>query len=163
MFDIAQTSLFGQSAVSFDSSFTGISRRTLNDGAWVEYVPGWLTGDERLFRVVEERAAWESPRVVMYDKTVQTPRLTARLDRSIDPIVDEMVALSPNGTASRSIACRPGSTGMAPTAWRGTEIVSLAICPPPSWPRCLSPGLAASCSVPRVAVVRLRIRSGTAI
>ncbi len=92
MFEIEQSSLFTAVDLSIDRTFSSSRRRDLGSGAWVDYAPGWLSGDERLFALVAETAPWTSPEVRMYDRMVRTPRLTARADRSWHPILDEIIS-----------------------------------------------------------------------
>jgi alkylated DNA repair dioxygenase AlkB len=61
----------------FDPSFATAQRIALDDSAWVEHVPGWVTGAETLFETIVEHAPWEHRTVRMYDRMVDEPRLTA--------------------------------------------------------------------------------------
>jgi alkylated DNA repair dioxygenase AlkB len=72
-----QRSLFGGGAPAIDSAFTEARRRTLTDGAWVEYCPGWVTGHQQLYDHLVTTMRWQSQRVPMYDRTVDVPRLLA--------------------------------------------------------------------------------------
>lgn len=91
MFAPRQPSLFGHAELQFDGSFAGVRRSELTAGAWVDYGVRWLAGDEELFETIEEQASWERPVQRMYDKIVQTPRLTARIDIGVHPILQDMV------------------------------------------------------------------------
>lgn len=53
------------------------ARRTaLSAGAWVDHLPGWLTGGaDELFRRLFDDVAWRAERRVMYDREVDVPRL----------------------------------------------------------------------------------------
>jgi hypothetical protein len=44
-----QPSLLDCGAVGFDDAFTGIRRRELDHGAWVDHQPGWCHGADELF------------------------------------------------------------------------------------------------------------------
>ena len=84
-------------ATGFDASFSGARRIDLDESAWVEHVAGWVAGDEALFENVVAAAPWEHRTVLMYDRMVAEPRLTAwygrRLaDASVLPILSEMAA-----------------------------------------------------------------------
>jgi alkylated DNA repair dioxygenase AlkB len=82
-------------APSFDAAFRGLRRTALADGAWVEYLPGWVEGHDRLFDALEGALPWRSEQMHIYDKIVDVPRLIASLDTAAHPIVEEMrLALS---------------------------------------------------------------------
>lgn len=91
MFAPDQSSLFGTAAVSVDRDFATMQRRSLERGAWVDYAPAWLSGDERLFDVIAATATWSSPEVRMYDRIVSTPRLVARFSPFLHPVLPEIV------------------------------------------------------------------------
>jgi alkylated DNA repair dioxygenase AlkB len=73
-----QPSLFDGGPVAFDGAFTGIRRRELTDGAWVDHRPGWCRGADELFARLLEATPWRGRSVRMYDRTVVEPRLTHR-------------------------------------------------------------------------------------
>jgi alkylated DNA repair dioxygenase AlkB len=76
----SQLSLFGgvprpRVAPRFDETFRRAERIELSEGAWVEHVRGWLTGDEALFEHLERVTPWQTEERRMYDRVVPTPRL----------------------------------------------------------------------------------------
>jgi len=73
-----QPSLLDGGAVGFDAAFTGLRRRELTDGAWVDHLPGWCRGADELFARLLEQTPWRGRDVHMYDRTVAEPRLTHR-------------------------------------------------------------------------------------
>lgn len=87
-----QASLFGLAPVSFDDDFSELRRIRLDEEAWLDYCPMWLSGDENLFNTLVETAEWSQPVVRMYDREVLTPRLVARIDPDVHPIVPEIIA-----------------------------------------------------------------------
>lgn len=89
MFEL-QASLFDSDHPIFDAQFDTLERSRLSDGAWVDYCPGWLSGDIALFEALTSVAPWEQPVVRMYDRDVRTPRLVARMKESWHPIIDQM-------------------------------------------------------------------------
>lgn len=93
MFDsqISQSSLFGGAAVEFDGSFETLRRVDLGEGAWIDYAPMWLSGDESLFERLAETAEWSQPVVKMYEREVITPRLTARIDPSTHEAIPRII------------------------------------------------------------------------
>lgn len=53
-------------------------RRTeLGAGAWVDHLPGWLTGADALFERLAADVPWRAERRRMYERTVEVPRLLA--------------------------------------------------------------------------------------
>ncbi|MDX3265864.1 hypothetical protein PV336_43040 [Streptomyces sp. MI02-2A] len=60
-----------------DPDFSTASRIQLDATCWVDYVQGWLAGDDVLMRLLMEQAAWEQRSRWMYTRTVEEPRLTA--------------------------------------------------------------------------------------
>lgn len=53
----------------------GLVRTTLGAGAWVDVLPGWLTGADTLFETLAEDVPWQAERRRMYDRVVDVPRL----------------------------------------------------------------------------------------
>lgn len=88
---ISQASLFGDGAVSVDEGFSTLRRVDLGEGAWLDYAPMWLTGDEALFDTLARTAQWSQPVVRMYDREVITPRLTARIDPATHEVIPRMI------------------------------------------------------------------------
>lgn len=62
---------------SHDAAFATARTHELADGAWLEHVPGWLTGADEVFEAVAEAADWHAQAMRMYDEVVACPRLTA--------------------------------------------------------------------------------------
>lgn len=89
--DGIQTSLFGSVPVDFDERFATLERVWLDDEAWIDYCPLFLSGDQQLYRALAEGAEWTQPVVKMYDREVLTPRLMARVEPSIHPVVGRIV------------------------------------------------------------------------
>ena len=91
-----QPSLFGTPEdieTTVDESFSTIERVNLDEKAWIDYAPGWVTGADRLFAEILESRDWGQRSRKMYDKTVLEPRLTApwnaRSGESIEPPILE--------------------------------------------------------------------------
>lgn len=55
-------------------SLTATVRHQLARGAWVDLLPGWLTGAGLLERLLED-VPWHAERRAMYDRVVDVPRL----------------------------------------------------------------------------------------
>lgn len=60
---------------AFDPSFARAERTLLAHGAWIEHVPGWLSGDEALFQHLHRVTPWRTEERRMYERVVATPRL----------------------------------------------------------------------------------------
>lgn len=94
---VRQLDLFAAPAVAFDPAFRGLVRHDLLHDAWVEHVPGWVSGHDLLFDELEARLAWKAETMKMYDRTVDVPRLLASVSKTGagQPMIEQMrVALS---------------------------------------------------------------------
>jgi alkylated DNA repair dioxygenase AlkB len=87
----AQPSLFGDVEPEFDGAFAELTSVDLDDTAWVDYCPMWLTGDQQVFDALVDGADWSQPVVRMYDREVRTPRLVASIDPSLHPLIPGIV------------------------------------------------------------------------
>ncbi len=72
-----QGSVFDIGIPAFDSELRGLERLDLAHGAWVDYLPHWLRGHQAVYRALVGSADWKRERRLMYDRTVDVPRLTA--------------------------------------------------------------------------------------
>ncbi|WP_406407053.1 alpha-ketoglutarate-dependent dioxygenase AlkB [Streptomyces halstedii] len=87
-----QGSLFDQTDRPLLGRLTGLRRTVLGDGAWVDLLPGWLSGGDALFTALAADVPWRAERRRMYDRTVDVPRLLAfygAADPLPDPVLDE--------------------------------------------------------------------------
>jgi alkylated DNA repair dioxygenase AlkB len=67
-------------------------RTVLGDGAWVDVLPGWISGSDDLFLRLESEVAWRAERREMYDRVVDVPRLLCHFgvaDELPDPLLVE--------------------------------------------------------------------------
>jgi alkylated DNA repair dioxygenase AlkB len=71
-----QPSLLGAGGPRIDPGLAGIERVELGEGAWLDHLPGWVTGTDELFETVLAEAPWQSRERPMYDRMVVEPRLT---------------------------------------------------------------------------------------
>lgn len=87
-----QLDLFAQGAPAFDAGFANLCHIELSHGAWVDHVPGWVSGHDALFDELADGLHWRRETMEMYDKTVEVPRLLARvpLGGAGQPLVDNM-------------------------------------------------------------------------
>ncbi len=71
----------------FDADFTRATRTDLGHGAWLETVPGWVSGADALLDAVIAAAPWAGHERWMYDRVVSEPRLSTRgWDSAPDPV-----------------------------------------------------------------------------
>src|SRR4051812_20742886 len=94
----AQPSLFERDhqAPSVDGdALTHLHRVWLDDSAWVEHLPEWISGEETLMGELLRSTEWRGERRRMYDRTVEVPRLVASLpdDGPGHPVLERIRAL----------------------------------------------------------------------
>jgi alkylated DNA repair dioxygenase AlkB len=70
-----QGSLFDQTDELHLSQLTAMRRTMLGDGAWIDLLPGWLSGADALFARLVDEVPWRAERRQMYDRVVDVPRL----------------------------------------------------------------------------------------
>ncbi len=70
-----QGSLLDTDDVASVGSLDRVQRRDLGDGAWVDVLPGWMSGADALFLTLQTSVAWRAERREMYDNVVDVPRL----------------------------------------------------------------------------------------
>src|ERR671917_1212794 len=76
-----QTSLFDLGAGPADDAFAlgplggMITRPVLGRGAWVDLLPGWLSGADALFDDLVAQVPWRAERRQMYERVVDVPRM----------------------------------------------------------------------------------------
>ena len=56
------------------------ARISLDHGAWLDVVPGWLRGADALFERLASTVPWRAERRRMYDQVVSVPRLLCHYD-----------------------------------------------------------------------------------
>lgn len=72
-----QPTLFDGDPPAFDPGFGGLVRVQLDAASWLDHVPGWVRGSDRLFAEVLASRPWAERTRWMYDRRVREPRLTA--------------------------------------------------------------------------------------
>jgi alkylated DNA repair dioxygenase AlkB len=78
---VVQTSLFDLGVEPADGSFAlgplggMVSRQVLGRGAWVDLLPGWLSGADALFDDLLANVPWRAEQRQMYERIVDVPRL----------------------------------------------------------------------------------------
>lgn len=53
----------------------GVQRHLLSAGAWVDTLPGWVSGADELFETLRTAVPWRGERREMYERVVDVPRL----------------------------------------------------------------------------------------
>ena len=93
MLSLIQTSLFDAgSDVAFSSLAGHIVRHELGRGAWVDLLPGWLSGADVLFDTLLAEVPWVEERRQMYERVVLVPRLLhfyGEHDQLPDPALEQ--------------------------------------------------------------------------
>ena len=124
-------SLFDLGRPELSHGFDGLARRALPPDAWVDHVPGWLSGSAELFEIVLATMGWSHHVVTMYDGRLHQPRLTAvwrgpAADHPVaGPLIEQMAAeLSERyGVAFRVGRAQPlPCNGNDSVAWHGDRV-----------------------------------------
>jgi alkylated DNA repair dioxygenase AlkB len=125
-----QPSLLDSGAPAVDASFTSAERIALGEDAWVDVVPGWLTGADALFEAVLDAAPWQAHELPMYGQLMPSPRLSARWaagpwDPSLPPVVGAAAtALGERyGHEFSSVGANLYRTGSDSVAWHGDRVL----------------------------------------
>jgi len=88
-----QSSLFDLDPLTFDRTFSRLERIQLDETAWVDVAPGWVTGSDVLFRTLAETLPWAQRTRFLYEQHRVEPRLTsgwhASSDRPLQPPILE--------------------------------------------------------------------------
>ncbi|WNI14520.1 alpha-ketoglutarate-dependent dioxygenase AlkB [Actinacidiphila sp. ITFR-21] len=86
-----QASLFGTGAPAL-GTLDGLRRTELGRGAWIDTLPGWLSGADALFDRLAAEVPWRAEERRMYDNVVAVPRLLAHYAPGAalpDPVLTE--------------------------------------------------------------------------
>jgi alkylated DNA repair dioxygenase AlkB len=121
-----QLDLFTTRAPAFDAAFAGVRRLELDDGAWIEHVPGWVRGADALFEELERGTRWRTEQQHLYDKLVDTPRLLARIpdDGPGHPLLEDMRAALDARYGERFVRLSMAlyRDGRDSVAWHGDQV-----------------------------------------
>ncbi|MPY83802.1 MAG: alpha-ketoglutarate-dependent dioxygenase AlkB [Actinophytocola sp.] len=110
---------------------TGATRTPLAGGAWIDLLPGWLTGADLLFERLADEVPWRAERRPMYDRVVDVPRLLSFYDE--DDELPHPVLAEARSQLSRRYAAELGEPfrtaglcfyrdGRDSVAWHGDRI-----------------------------------------
>jgi alkylated DNA repair dioxygenase AlkB len=107
-----------------DPALGSARRRFLTRGAWVDHVPGWVTGAAALFDELLADAPFEAHERRMYDRILPEPRLTTKeWDNAPDALVAMAVTLTTRyGLDLGSISASLYRDGRDSVAWHGDRI-----------------------------------------
>jgi alkylated DNA repair dioxygenase AlkB len=120
-----QPGLFGRDEPSVDASLPGLEHVDLDETAWVEYLPGWVTGSDALFDELVGGMDWQELDRVMYGQVVRQPRLTARWNGEPDiPLLGQIAEALSNryGVTFDSLGLNLYRGGQDSVAWHGDRI-----------------------------------------
>jgi alkylated DNA repair dioxygenase AlkB len=126
-----QGSLFGEAEAPALLGLDGLRRTVLAHGAWVDLLPGWLTGADTLFEHLATAVPWRAEQREMYERVVGVPRLLAYYgDRAQlpHPVLDRArAALSAHYAAELGETFRTAGLcyyrdGRDSVAWHGDRI-----------------------------------------
>jgi alkylated DNA repair dioxygenase AlkB len=81
-----QASLLDDGPPAADVAFSNLRRLELDDRSWVDFAPSWLTGSDELFALLLQTGCWQQREVLMYDRRVLEPRLTAGWSTDVDAV-----------------------------------------------------------------------------
>ncbi|MFJ9963257.1 alpha-ketoglutarate-dependent dioxygenase AlkB [Streptomyces avermitilis] len=126
-----QGSLFDQTDDLGLGPLDGLRRTVLGAGAWIDLLPGWLSGADALFERLAADVPWRAERRKMYDQTVDVPRLLAYY-RAADPLPHPVLAEARDALSAHYVAelGEPFTTaglcyyrdGRDSVAWHGDRI-----------------------------------------
>ncbi|MDF1478806.1 alpha-ketoglutarate-dependent dioxygenase AlkB [Leifsonia sp. H3M29-4] len=108
-----------------------VERRTLDEGAWIDVRPGWLSNSDALFERLAVQVPWKADRREMYDRVVDVPRLVSWFGAGMplpDPVLAEAQhALNdhygrPPGQVFETAGLCFYRTGDDSVAWHGDRV-----------------------------------------
>ncbi len=124
-----QPSLLGRAPPGFDPGFRSLVRIALDETAWLDHAPGWVTGADALFEEVLRARRWGQRTRRMHQGPVLEPRLTSLWTLSSgDPLVPALIedlraALSERyGVLFDSAGFNLYRDGRDSVAWHGDHI-----------------------------------------
>ncbi|THA57521.1 alpha-ketoglutarate-dependent dioxygenase AlkB [Streptomyces sp. A1136] len=126
-----QGSLFDQTDEIRLGPLSGVRRTDLGAGAWVDHLPGWLTGSDALFERLAADVPWHAERRRMYEREVAVPRLLSYYGAGVE--LPHPVLAEARTTLSRHYADELGEPfvtaglclyrdGRDSVAWHGDRI-----------------------------------------
>lgn len=92
-----QGSLLGSRPPAVDPTLDGLRRHSLEGGAWVDHLSGWLEGADEVFAVTLDRLPWGQRTERLLGQELLQPRLTASIP--VDDVPDGLEVLAAIGAA----------------------------------------------------------------
>ena len=124
-----QPSLLDGDEPRVDATFASLVRHQLDERAWVDFCPGWLSGADAVFDEVVDKARWQQPDRPMYGQVVTQPRLNAKWPK-LAIIEDMRAALSERyGLEFVSGGCNLYRDGRDSVAWHRDRIAKEIVDP----------------------------------
>jgi len=121
-----QPSLLDGPECTVDGGFRGVVRHDLGAGAWVDLVPGWLSGADELFDRLLRDTPWAQREVRMYERTLPEPRLTHRwsVPEVPEPVLREAADLlsAHYDIAFTQVGANLYRDGADSVAWHGDRV-----------------------------------------
>ena len=77
-------------SLAIDPTFATARRTALDATSWVELVPGWMSGSQRLFDTLATAVPWSQHYRTLFDQRFLEPRLTAEY-RSLQRVPHDML------------------------------------------------------------------------
>jgi alkylated DNA repair dioxygenase AlkB len=74
-----QLGLFGHEQPGIDVGFARLEHIPLDETAWVDYAPAWVSGHEALMDELARTTTWRHERRAIYDQVLDVPRLLATI------------------------------------------------------------------------------------
>ena len=106
---------------SLQAALASRRRRTLSQGAWIDYRPQWLARHGELFDQLHADVAWQQTTQELFERTVQTPRLVASFPNhgALPPVVFEIAQVLSGhyGVTFDSISAALYRNGKDSVAW----------------------------------------------
>lgn len=112
-------------------SLTALERTPLSRGAWVDVLPGWVSGSDEVFQRLVESVPWYAEKRQMYERLVDVPRLLSwygERDALPDPTLEKAREalnahyLSELGEPFRTAGLCYYRDGRDSVAWHGDTI-----------------------------------------
>jgi alkylated DNA repair dioxygenase AlkB len=103
-----------------------LTRTNLDDTAWVEHLPAWVTGEDALMETLIRTTRWREEHQEIYGRKVAVPRLVARLpdDGRVPPALirarDVLSTRYETEFVRISVACYRNGTDSV--AWHGDRV-----------------------------------------
>jgi alkylated DNA repair dioxygenase AlkB len=108
------------------AGFDGMIRRPLAEGAWYDYLGGFVRGHETLFDWLVRTTTWRTVREQMYDRTVEVPRVLASVpaDGPGHPLIERIQELlaARYGEPFPRVSMALYRDGRDSVAWHGDRI-----------------------------------------